>query len=73
MADIEILDMWDKIQFDMDSSDIVQYYTDLYANMYEDLLDDIKLEEIKKLLQELNNNTRMRIHRGHKPNEMMRT
>lgn len=73
VADIEILDMWDKIQFDMDSSDIVQYYTDLYANMYEDLLDDIKLEEMKKLLQELNNNTRMRIHRGHKPNEMMRT
>lgn len=72
VADIEILDMWDKIQSNMDSSDIVRYYTDLYADMYEDLLDDIKLEEITKLLQELNNNTRMQIHRGHTPNEMMR-
>lgn len=39
---------------------------------YEELLDDTKIEEMIQLLQELNNNTRMQIHRGHTPNEMVR-
>lgn len=64
----EILDIPDKIQDGVDISVVVQYYTDTYR----ELLDDAKLEKIVKLLQELNNNTRMRIHRGHTPNEMMR-
>lgn len=67
-ADAEALDIWNKIQFDMDFSDIVQHYLDVY----EDLLNDTRLEKIIQLLQELNNNTRMRIHRGHTPNEIMR-
>ena len=67
-ADAEALEIWDKIQFDIDFTEIVQYIIDVY----EDLLDDTKIEEIIQLLQELNNNTRMRIHRGHTPNEMMR-
>ena len=67
-ADAEALETWDKIQFDIDFTEIVQYFIDVY----EDLLDDIKIEEIIPLLQELNNSTRMRIHRGHTPNEMMR-
>lgn len=64
----EILDIPDKIQDGVDISVVVQYYTDTYR----ELLDDAKLEKIVKLLQELNNNTRMRIHMGHTPNEMMR-
>ena len=67
-ADAEALETWDKIQFDIDFTEIVQYIIDVY----EDLLDDIKIEEIIPLLQEVNNSTRMRIHRGHTPNEMMR-
>ena len=67
-ADEEALEIWDKIQFDIDFTEIVQYFIDVY----EDLLDDIKIEEIIPLLQELNNSTRMQIHRGHTPNEMMR-
>lgn len=67
-ADIEALDVWNKIQFNIDFSDMVQYFIDAY----EELLDDPRLEEIIQLLQELINNTRMQIHRGHTPNEMMR-
>ncbi|NBJ94696.1 YecA family protein [Parablautia muri] len=67
-ADAEALETWDKIQFDIDFTEIVQYIIDVY----EDLLDDTKIEKIIQLLQELNNNTRMQIHRGHTPNEMMR-
>ena len=67
-ADAEALETWDKIQFDIDFTEIVQYIIDVY----EDLLDGTKIEKIIQLLQELNNNTRMRIHRGHTPNEMMR-
>ena len=67
-ADAEALEIWDKIQFDIDFTEIVQYIIDVY----EDLLDGTKIEKIIQLLQEVNNNTRMRIHRGHTPNEMMR-
>ena len=67
-ADAEALEIWDKIQFDIDFTEIVQYFIDVY----EDLLDGTKIEKIIQLLQEVNNNTRMRIHRGHTPNEMMR-
>ena len=67
-ADEEALEIWDKIQFNVDFSDIVQYLIDVCG----DLLDDTKIEEMIQLLQELNNNTRMQIHRGHTPNEMMR-
>ena len=67
-ADAEALETWDKIQFDIDFTEIVQYIIDVY----EDLLDGTKIEKIIQLLQEVNNNTRMRIHRGHTPNEMMR-
>lgn len=62
----EVLNIPDKIQANVNISDIIQYYTDTYKNLW----DDTKLEEIAKLLQELNNNTRMRIHRGHTPNEI---
>ena len=67
-ADAEALETWDKIQFDIDFTEIVQYIIDVY----EDLLDGTKIEKIIQLLQEVNNNTRMRIHKGHTPNEMMR-
>ena len=67
-ANAEAMETWDKIQFDIDFTEIVQYIIDVY----EDLLDGTKIEKIIQLLQELNNNTRMRIHRGHTPNEMMR-
>ena len=67
-ADAEALETWDKIQFDIDFTEIVQYIIDVY----EDLLDGTKIEKIIQLLQEVNNNTRMRIHRGLTPNEMMR-
>lgn len=67
-ANAEAMEIWDKIQFDIDFTEIVQYIIDVY----EDLLDDTKIEEIIQLLQEVNNNTRMQIHRGHTPNEMMR-
>lgn len=67
-ADAEALDIWNKIQTDMDFSDIVQYY----VVAYEDLLNDNKIGKIIQLLQELNNNTRMQIHRGHTPSEIMK-
>lgn len=67
-ADDVALDIWDKIQFDMDFTDIIRYLMD----DYEDFLDDIKIEQFIQLIQKLNNNTRMQIHRGHTPNEMMK-
>lgn len=67
-ADDVALDIWDKIQFDMAFTDIIRYLMD----DYEELLDDTKMEQFVQLLQELNNNTRMQIHRGHTPNEMMK-
>lgn len=66
-ADDVALDIWDKIQFDMAFTDIIRYLMD----DYEELLDDTKMEQFVQLLQELNNNTRMQIHRGHTPNEMI--
>ncbi len=66
-ADDVALDIWDKIQFDMAFTDIIRYLMD----DYEELLDDTKMEQFMQLLQELNNNTRMKIHRGHTPNEMI--
>lgn len=66
-SDDVALDIWDKIQFDVDFTDIIRYLMD----DYEDLLDDAKMEQFIQLLQELNNNTRLQIHRGHKPNEMI--
>lgn len=66
-ADDVALDIWDKIQFDMAFTDIIRYLMD----DYEELLDDTKMEQFMQLLQELNNNTRMQIHRGHTPNEMI--
>ena len=50
-ADEEALEIWDKIQFNVDFSDIVQYLIDVCG----DLLDDTKIEEMIQLLQELNN------------------
>ena len=67
-ADDEAAEIWEKIQYGIDFHDIVQYIIDVY----EDLLDDLKIEKMVQLLQELNNNTRMQIHRGHTPNEMMK-
>ncbi len=67
-ADDETLAIWDQIQSDIDFTDSVQYLIDVY----EDLLDDAKIGKIVQLLQELNNNTRMQIHRGHTPNEMVK-
>lgn len=67
-ADEEALDIWDKIQSDINFAEIVQCFIDTY----EDLLDDTKFDRIIQLLQELNNNTRMHIHRGHTPNEIKR-
>lgn len=67
-ADDETLEIWDQIQSDIEFSDIVRYLIDVY----EDLLDDTKIEKMVQLLQELNNNTRMRIHRGHTPNEIVK-
>ena len=67
-ADDVALDIWDKIQLDLAFTDIFRYFMD----DYEDLLDDTTIKQFVQLLQELNNNTRMRIHRGHTPNEMMR-
>ncbi len=64
----ETLEIWDQIQSDIDFPDIVRYLIDVY----EDLLDDTKIEKMVQLLQELNNNTRMRIHRGHTPNEIVK-
>lgn len=63
----ELLDIWDKIQFNMDFTDIIRYLMD----DYEDLLADTKIEQFVQLLQELNHNTRMQIHRGHTPNEII--
>ncbi len=67
-ADDETLGIWDQIQSDIYFTDIVQYLIDVY----EDLLDEAEIEKMMQLLQELNNNTRMQIRRGHTPNEMMK-
>lgn len=49
-----------KIQYDIDFPDIMQYVIDVY----EELLDDHKMERMVQLVQELNNITRMQTHRG---------
>ena len=62
------LEIWDKIQFNIDFPAIVQYVIDFCG----ELLDDHKMGQLIQLLQELKNNTRMRIHRGHTPNEILK-
>lgn len=66
-ADDETAEVWEKIQGDMDFQDIFQ---DL-LKVCEETLDDHKLEKLVSLLQNANNHTRMLIHRGHTPNEIL--
>lgn len=67
-AEEEALGMWDKIQFGVGFGDTLQYLME----DYEDRLDEAKIEKVTQLMQELNNNTRLQMHRGHTPNEIMK-
>lgn len=66
-ADDETAEIWDKIQNNIDFQDILQYLMDLYG---EELTEN-RLEKLVGLLQDANNHTRMQIHRGHTPQEIM--
>lgn len=66
-ADDETADIVEKISRGEDFQDIFQYILDVC----EDSVDDVLIDEIVPLLQNANNHTRMQIHRGHTPDEMM--
>lgn len=66
-ADDETAEIWEKIQCDMDFQDMFQYLLDLYGEE----LTERGLDKLVNLLQDANNHTRMRIHRGHTPKEIM--
>lgn len=66
-ADDETAEVWDKNQYAADFQDMFQYLIDLYGEK----LTERRLEKLVSLLQNANNHTRMQIHRGHTPNEIM--
>lgn len=68
-ADDETAEIWEKIQYDVDFQDMFQYLLDLYGEE----LTDRKLDRFVNLLQNANNHTRLQIHRGHTPNEIMQS
>lgn len=66
-AEDETAEIWEKIQCDMDFQDMFQYLLDLYGEE----LTERRLDKFVNLLQDANNHTRMQIHRGHTPKEIM--
>lgn len=68
-ADDETAEIWEKIQYDVDFQDMFQYLIDLYGEE----LTDRRLDLLVNLLQNANNHTRLQIHRGHTPNEIMQS
>uniref|UniRef100_UPI004056654E SEC-C metal-binding domain-containing protein n=1 Tax=Acetatifactor sp. TaxID=1872090 RepID=UPI004056654E len=68
-ADDEAAEVWEKIQYNVDFQDMFQYLIDLYGEE----LTDRRLDRLINLLQNANNHTRLQIHRGHTPNEIMQS
>lgn len=68
-ADDETAEVWAKIQYDVDFQDMFQYFLDLYGEE----LTERRLDRLVNLLQNANNHTRLQIHRGHTPNEIMQS
>lgn len=68
-ADDEAAEVWEKVQYDVDIQDMFQYMLDLFGEE----LTERRLEMLVKLLQDANNQTRLQIHRGHTPNEIMQS
>lgn len=66
-ADDEAADVWDKVQERVDFPDILKYFVDFYR----DIMDEPRVRRLLELLQNAHNNTRLQMHRGHTPNEMM--
>lgn len=63
----ETADIWENIQCGEGFQDLFQYLIDLYGAE----LTERKIDRLVALLQDANNNTRMLIHRGHTPTEIM--
>lgn len=68
-ADDETAEVWEKVQYDVDIQDMFQYMLDMYGEE----LTERRLEILVNLLQEANNYTRLQIHRGHTPNEILQS
>ncbi len=68
-ADDETAEVWEKIQYNVDFQDMFQYLIDLYGEE----MTDRRLDILVNLLQDANNHTRLQIHRGHTPNEIMQS
>lgn len=68
-ADDEVADVWEKVQYGVDIHDMFQYMIDMFGEE----LTERKLEMFVKLLQDANNHTRLQIHRGHTPNEILQS
>lgn len=68
-ADDEVAEVWEKIQYDVGFEDMFQYFLDLYGEE----LTERRLDRLVNLLQNANNHTRLQIHRGHTPNEIMQS
>ena len=68
-ANDETAEIWEKIQYDVDFQDMFQYLLDLYGEE----LTEHGMERLVNLLQNANNHTRMQIHRGHTPDEIMQS
>ncbi len=68
-ADDEAAEVWAKIQYDVDFQDMFQYFLDLCGEE----LTERRLDRLVNLLHNANNHTRLQIHRGHTPNEIMQS
>ena len=66
-ADDEAAEVWEKVQYDVDIQDMFQYLLDLYGEE----LTERRLDMLVNLLQDANNHTRLQIHRGHTPDEIL--
>lgn len=65
----EAAEVWEKVQYDVDIQDMFQYLLDLYGEE----LTERRLDMLVNLLQDANNHTRLQIHRGHTPDEILQS
>lgn len=68
-ADDATAEIWEKVQNDVYFRDILQYLIELYGSE----MTERKIDRLVNLLQNANNHTRLMIHRGHTPNEIMQS
>lgn len=66
-AEDECAEVWHRVEEEEELPDILNYF----LNFYGELMGEDQVKKLVGLLQDAHNNTRLQIHRGFTPNEMM--